>query len=340
MKRWVPASIVIGLTISVIAVAVLVFYLDGMGTLSVRLVFLYVLDVAGFSVSAVGLPVAVVSLWYAKKSLDGADKQLRTLSQEAQRRSKEVVLFDDFPDPVFRSYLRERHWRLYGALKLERGEPACLGFTEDELLGIENIALDDLAVSSLEGIGVFQRLKTLSCNRTLLERLDVNGLEVLTDVEALNCSRLREVSCSGCKTLERFKLNGSNVVSLDCSRTRLSIGSIGCEGALERLTCRAVTAHVGSGPFSGRHLGSIDLDLFPCLEYLDCAENQISRICSSGPAELRVLDARENGLMCIDASACASLESVRCSLGVGVDEIGFCAEVRRNAPKGLFISIE
>ena len=97
---------------------------------------------------------------------------------------------------------------------------------------------------------------------------------------------------------------------------------------MERLTCRAVTTHMGSGAFSGRHLGSIDLDLFPCLVYLDCAENQISRICSSRPAELRVLDARENGLMCIDESACASLESVRCSLGVGVDEIVFCVSMR------------
>ena len=103
-----------------------------------------------FGLDSISALVAIVGLW-------GAYVQLKLITTESSRRRREEVLFDDFPDPNFRAYLRSRHRELF------RDDPRVppLGFTAEELIQITRIEVTEYPIASLEGVGVFAQLQEL-----------------------------------------------------------------------------------------------------------------------------------------------------------------------------------
>lgn len=288
----------------------------------------FVLDVPGSILAFIALPMTILSLWYARVSLDNADEQLRRIVLENDRHLREVVRFDDFPDPVFRAYLRDLYNKQhYLGDSPPEGEPSPEGFTEEDLHMVTEIYTGEWAVTSLEGIGVFRYLEELNCSGSLVERVDVSGLKRLSHLTASDCRHLRIVRCSGCEQLSNIHLERSGVIELNCSQTKAVFGMMGCEETLERLTCRSVAPDQRGDAFDGLHLREIDLDMFPLLKELDCSDNEITRIRAKRASQLQKLIAYKNGIGSIDASACKRLEYLTCSLAPGIDPDAFRREV-------------
>lgn len=295
------------------------------------------IDVMGFVLATVALPLTIWSLKYARDSIENADRQVRMVLSENERRSREVVLFEDFPDPAFRAFLRGLYSDQHSARSRDGDDPPPTGFSQEDLEKVTSINVDGIAVSSLDGIGAFAYLEDLSCNETPVEAINVNGLKKLKHISAKGCRRLETVHCAGCESLRILDLDASSVKELDCSKTKVRFGGIGCEDTLVSLVCRSVSPVRRRGSFDGLHLSAIDLDLFPRLVHLDCSDNEISKIMARRPSQLRTLYARDNGLTEIDPAACRCLESLTCTLAPGVNKGSFLLNLIAN---GLSMSCQ
>lgn len=266
--------------------------------------------------SAVQLDVAVAALvaafwagWLAVRSLRSADEQLRSLVAENHRRSQEVVLFDDFKDPVLRSHLRKE----IRDLQCEEPNIPPLGFTAAEIGRLLVIDIHNKPVKSLEGIEMLTSLETLDCSGTLVESIDVSGMRSLKSLLAAGCTRLTIVTCFGCSSLAAVDFEGSPVQELDCSNTGLDLSYLGCDETLEVLACENISI-VSSSGYGVEKLSAIDLSDCPKLARLDCSYNSISNLTVAENPCLRVLDLRGNPIDAIDLTANKKLKKVYLSV--------------------------
>lgn len=238
-----------------------------------------------FGLDSISALVAIVGLW-------GAYVQLKLITTESSRRRREEVLFDDFPDPNFRAYLRSRHRELF------RDDPRVppLGFTAEELTQITRIEVTEYPIASLEGVGVFARLQELICKGASIESLNVMGLKELTRLSATNCRNLVEVNCSECESLSKLDLTDSPVRFLDCSGTSVDPRYIESLGTLETLVFRGVFRNVDKDPRVGMlPVSTLDLSRMRDLRSLDCSGNAISKL--TIPDGVEELDASSNPLI-------------------------------------------
>lgn len=238
--------------------------------------------------AALAIPLTILSIRYAKRSLDNADEQLRKIADENRRRSEETVLFDDFKDASFRRYLRECHAELFPH---SQDVPAPNGFTAQELERVVLVDISGLPVRDVDGLAVFKNLRRLICDETPITELDLSGLRSLEVVRARDCTALKGVLCRGCTMLGELDLEGSPVDDLDCSHTRLLLESLACKETLKSVVCRAVYQRDGS------FLSHVDLDLFPNLEFLDCADNDVRAISGVRGSAVRQIVANRNPLL-------------------------------------------
>lgn len=266
--------------------------------------------------SAVQLDIAVAALvaafwagWLAVRSLRSADEQLRSLVSENHRRSQEVVLFDDFKDPVFRSYLRKSIKRC----QHEDPDIPPLGFTTTEIEHLIDIDISNMPVKSLEGIEMLTSLETLDCSGTLVDSIDVSGMRDLESLLAAGCTRLTTVTCFGCSSLAAVDFEGSPIRELDCSNTGLDLSYFGCDETLEVLACENISIASSSG-YGVEKLSAIDLSDCPKLAHLDCSYNSISNLTVAENPCLRVLDLRGNPIDAINLTANKKLKKVYLSV--------------------------
>lgn len=238
-----------------------------------------------FGLDSISALVAIVGLW-------GAYVQLKLITTESSRRRREEVLFDDFPDPNFRAYLRSRHRELF------RDDPRVppLGFTAEELIQITRIEVTEYPIASLEGVGVFAQLQELICKGAPIESLNVMGLKELTRLSATNCRNLVEVNCSECESLSKLDLTDSPVRFLNCSGTSVDPRYIESLGTLETLVFRGVFRNVDKDSRMGMlPVSTLDLSRMHGLRSLDCSGNAIFKL--TIPDGIEELDASSNPLI-------------------------------------------
>ncbi len=236
--------------------------------------------------------------------------------------AEDAVAIDaaNFPDANFRSYVADNF------------DPDGDGFlSQQEREAVTSIDVGFKEISSLDGVGFFSALQTLSCYKNKLTSLDVSGC---TSLEYLNCgsNQLTSLEISGCTSLEYLGCGSNKLTSLDVSGCT-SLEELSCSGnqltSLDISGCPSlITLHCGSNQLTSLEIGdcpsltylycdsnqltSLDIGGCPSLKYLYCVSNQLTSLDISGSTSLENLSCMENQLTSLDVSGCTSLNYLYC----------------------------
>ncbi|MBR5348994.1 MAG: leucine-rich repeat domain-containing protein [Lachnospiraceae bacterium] len=150
----------------------------------------------------------------------------------------------NFPDAAFRSYIEEY---------LDGDENGSI--SDAEIEEVESLWLQEMEISDLKGIGVFNNLCWLRCADNQLTELDLSNNPKLVTVVCSN-NQLTDLKVSGNKKL----------TSLSCSNNRLAELDVSGAPKLQELLC------------SGNRLTSLDLADNYRLTFLDCRDNSIESL--------------------------------------------------------------
>lgn len=120
----------------------------------------------------------------------------------------------NFPDENFRSWLLGQEYGADGVL------------TDEEIAGVQSIAVYSKGIQSLKGIEFFTALTSLDCSFNELDSLDVSGCTGLTTLSCQLCG-LTTLDVSRNRALGRLICTGNQLTALDVSN----------HSALTILTC-------------------------------------------------------------------------------------------------------
>ena len=197
----------------------------------------------------------------------------------------------NFPDPVFREYLRNATY-YQSSVKLDQNGDGI--FSEAERNAVTEIDVyggyDGQKITSLKGIEFFPNLTSLTCNQNNLSSLDVSKNPAL---EWLNCmnNKLTSLDVSQNEKLENLFCDKNQLTSLDVTQNT----------ALEELHC------------TDNLLTSLDVSKNAKLDDLECEQNQLTELDVSKNAKLWRLDCDQNKLSSLDVSKNSALGYLYCS---------------------------
>jgi len=186
-----------------------------------------------------------------------------------------------FPDPNFRDYILNN---------LDKDKD---GYLSTEERKIKYLDVDDKDISSLEGIGWFPELVTISCRGNDLETLDTS-----------NNPNLISIECTG-----------NNIKSLDLSHN-LELQALWCYNneisKLDVSMCKNLTSlHATRCGMTKIILGN-----HPQLWELHLDENELESIDVSGCPKLRYLEINRNKLTELDVNNCKQLKGLYCNFNL------------------------
>lgn len=180
---------------------------------------------------------------------------------------------EHFPDSNFRKFVKKYDRDKDGKLsQIELAKVTDLN-CDKSYSGVT----DDEKIKSLKGIEYFTSLKTLSCRRNLLTKLDVSNN---SELEYLECSEnqlsaldvsnhqaLKELSCAYNHQLSALDVSNCPALKmLECEATHLGALDVSNHPALEKLYC------------DGAHLSVLVLGNHPNLNYLNFSDNQLASV--------------------------------------------------------------
>lgn len=178
--------------------------------------------------------------------------------------------------------------------------------TEEERLGVTELNLSNLGLTSLEGLEAFPNLQVLNVSHNNLAELDLSGNTALT---RLNCSYNQLTSLDLSRTSQLLHLNCSfnRLTQLDLSGLS-SLISFNCE--MNYLTSLTLTGCVELTSMYCRNnlLTSLDLSDSTKLEFIEASDNRLADIDVSQLQALRFLHISGNRLTQLDMSHNTSLE--------------------------------
>ena len=129
----------------------------------------------------------------------------------------------NFPDPVFRSFLRDAYISVgEKPVHLDNNEDSCL--SEDEIAMYKTLNYLPEGVRSLKGIGYLSAIETLRLNAEdlQLKALDLRGMKSLKQLFVGDRPELKSLDISGCSELEYLYAPKTGLTKLDLNNnTRL-----------------------------------------------------------------------------------------------------------------------
>ena len=229
----------------------------------------------------------------------------------------------NFPDQAFLEYLT----------RFDKDGDTYLSLAERD--NVKSINVDDLGISTLQGLTYFANLSWLSCSDNSLNSLDLTGMtnlkyvtcknNELTYFDAARCTELIRLELGDNNLSERHTFNISDSVKLQKLRiennefTSLDLGtSYTC---LQELICygNELTSLDVTGlsdlrylTCSENQLTDVDISGNPLLEQLVCSGNALSSLDVAGHDHLIMLECDYNGLTTLDVSNLPALESLNC----------------------------
>ena len=241
----------------------------------------------------------------------------------------------NFPDPVFRAYVKEEFDRGYDVWN-ENGERERISYRDEVLVAgeinkITYINVEESNISSLKGIEFFPALQDLYCSRNNLSSLDVSHNPALqrldcygNDLSSLDVSHNAALQSLGCGNNDLSSLDVSHnaaLQSLGCGNNNLSSLDVSHNAALQELWC--YEDNLSSLDVShnealqilycyGNNLSSLDVSHNEALQGLYCEENNLSSLDVSHNAKLQELDCWSNNLSSLDVSHDAALQILSC----------------------------
>lgn len=197
-----------------------------------------------------------------------------------------------FPDPVFRDFIK-KNCDKDGDGGLSSGE-----INQVEVLEIddlENDEEDELIPLSLDGIGYFTNLKTLSCDGLYgleIDAIDLQNNKELETLSIMDCT-VNSLNIKNNAALKDILLNdiGSGFTSLDVSNL----------SALEEIEC-----------YNNDGLKSINASGCTTLEIFYCQNNKLGSLDVGGCNNLKELYCQWNQLPELDVSECPELTDLNC----------------------------
>ena len=217
----------------------------------------------------------------------------------------------NFPDPVFREYLRNAY-HYDSSVKLDQNGDGI--FSEEERNAVTSIDLYNgykgQKLTSLQGIDFFPNLELLSCSRNQLTELDVSKNTKLTWLGCIE-NQLTELDVSKNTALEELYCYENNLTSLDvskntalkmlnCRKTQLTELDVSKNTVLEELYC------------DYNQLTSLDVSKNTALDWLTCEQNNLTSLDVSQNTKLTVLYCGTNQLSSLDVSQNPALQKLQC----------------------------
>ncbi|MBQ4470692.1 MAG: putative Ig domain-containing protein, partial [Synergistaceae bacterium] len=207
---------------------------------------------------------------------------------------------ENFPDKAFREFIE---------LTYDRDQNGYLD--NDETKFIVDMELNNLDISSLEGLKYFPELISLKCSRNNLTALDTSENR---NVQYIHCmeNNISEINVRGNENLLILNVYANNLSAvdlstnpvleiLDVSYNRLSELDLSRNVNLEELNC------------SGNNLEAIDLTENKTLIEADLASNDLTELDTSKNIYLKSLEAGRNKLTALNLTENVNLEYLDCS---------------------------
>ena len=231
-----------------------------------------------------------------------------------------VINENNFPDEVFRNYVRGQSYGMDGVL------------TDAEIAGVISLNVSNWNIKSLKGIEYFRELRNLFCYTNQLTSLDVSKNTVLEDLRCdrnqltsldvskntaltyLACynNQLTSLDVSKNTALTGLRCDGNQLTSLDVSKNT-ALTSLNC--GHNQLTSLDVLKHTAlTSLYCGfNELTSLNVSKNTALTRLDCQSNQLTSLDVSKNTALTVLSCFENKLTSLDLSKNTALKAIDCS---------------------------
>ncbi|MBO4838424.1 MAG: immunoglobulin domain-containing protein [Lachnospiraceae bacterium] len=225
---------------------------------------------------------------------------LFVLGGKAQAAGGVAINSTNFPDSVFRNYVKEN---------FDTNNNNSL--SQAEIAAVTTVDVDNMGIASLKGIEYFTSMKKLYCEYNELTELDVSACTALeelwcrfngmTSLNVNGCTALREIEChdnqyktlniSGCPALEELNCHSNLLTSLNLA---------GCS-KLKKLIC------------GYNNIKTLDVSPCPELWDLGCNNNKIKSINFSGCQKLLDLNCQNNQLTSLNLQECPDLMILDCS---------------------------
>ena len=209
-----------------------------------------------------------------------------------------VIDETNFPDVNFRNWLLGQSYGSDGIL------------TEEEIVGVTSIDVSYKSIRSLQGIGFFVALKSLTCIDNQLDLLNVSqninltylhcGGNKLASLDVTKNTRLKDLYCYGNQLASLDVSKNTALTSLNCSNNQLASLDVSKNTALVTLYC------------SGNQLTSLEVSQNKELTKLGCDNNQIASLDLAKNTKLTELNCCSNQLASLDLTKNTALTTLYC----------------------------
>lgn len=218
---------------------------------------------------------------------------------EASQTPEEVfnILTEQYiPDNVLRAAIKQQ---------VAAGQDILTNLEAAEYSG--GIVLDDYRVQTFDGIEYFTSLTSLIADGVFAKSLDLSALSEL-DTLSINRSQVESLKL-GSEKLQKLNIGSSMLRGFDISTLPSTIKDINVE-ALEYT--------------------SLDFSLFPDIEIINCAQNQLTELKVAGLTKLKRILFTTNQLTDVSFAGCSALEFVAGSYNMALSNIDLtgCSNIR------------
>ena len=205
----------------------------------------------------------------------------------------------NFPDRVFRMYIAELTGVAYGGY-----------ISNDKLFFCNEFYVNDLGISSLQGIEYFGFLRILDCGSNELTSLDVSkntylekldcGFNKLTSLDVSKNTYLEKLDCRFNKLTSLDVSKNTDLTTLYCNNNELTSLDVSKNTSLTSLGC------------SDNKLTSLDVSKNTLLTSLGCSDNKLTSLDVSKNTALTMLLCDNNKLTLLAVSSAPVLEQLNC----------------------------
>ena len=190
-----------------------------------------------------------------------------------------VVDENVFADETFRNWILDKN-NLNGI-----GEDGILSY--DERLQIKSIDVSGKNISDLQGIEVFTNLEDLDCSRNTLSSLDLSGNTLL-----------KTINCSNNQITELSLDNLQGLTSLSCNYNRLASLDVSNKSKLRALSCEY------------NYIEELDITGDTSLEWVNVRTNLLTELDTTDNVKIKVIEAFDNKLETLKTSTLSELEFI------------------------------
>ena len=214
--------------------------------------------------------------------------------------TKIAINATNFPDINFRNYVSQY---------INTDGDNYLSYKE--IKEITEINVDEMEISSLQGIEFFTNLKWLSCMFNNLTTLDVSNNTALTNLYCNN-NQLTSLNLTGCTELFDFHCFDNLLTTLDLSDCTNLYNLLCNQNNLQGTLDLSNNKKLKEITVIGNSLTALNLSQCVLLEKIWCQNNQLTALDLSKNVMLKELYCHENKLTSLDLSHNKLLTKVQC----------------------------